>query len=69
MRDGKEAIVPQISVGTVRLATIAIILALPFALLRARGAALLNADAPRVRTADLGHGITLHYVEEGSGRP
>jgi hypothetical protein len=61
--------VPQISVGTVRLATIAIILALPFALLRARGAALLNADAPRVRTADLGHGSRCTMLKRALGRP
>jgi non-heme chloroperoxidase len=29
----------------------------------------LHADAAKIRTADIGHGITLHYLEAGRGTP
>ncbi len=56
---------PQVPDGTVRLVTATIVLAL----LSAHGGALATTDAPIIRTADIGHGITLHYVEEGTGTP
>ncbi len=65
MRDGKETIVPQISVGTIRVVIVTILLAL----LLGHGVALPNAEAPIIRTVDIGHGITLHYVEVGKGTP
>src|SRR5260370_38225111 len=65
MRDGKEPIVPQICDTTIRLVAVMIVLAL----LSAHGAMPQNADAPVIRTADIGHGIALHYVEEGKGTP
>src|SRR5260370_1052502 len=55
----------KIPVGTVRLVTATIVLAV----LSAHASALATADAPIIRTADIGHGITLHYVEEGTGTP
>src|SRR5260370_33404592 len=61
----KEAIVPQICGTTIRLVTVMIVLAL----LSAHSAMPQNADAPVIRTADIGHGIALHYVEEGKGTP
>lgn len=33
------------------------------------GRAQQNAAAPAIQTADIGHGITLHYVEQGTGTP
>jgi non-heme chloroperoxidase len=57
--------VPQISVGMVRLVTATIVLAL----LSANGSALAATEAPIIRTVDIGHGITLHYVEQGTGTP
>src|SRR5882724_1301461 len=65
MRDGKESIVPPISVGTIRVVIVTILLAL----LLGHGVALPNAEAPIIRTVDIGHGITLHYVEVGKGTP
>jgi len=57
--------VPQISGTTIRLVALMIVL-VP---LSAHGATPQNADAPVIRTADIGHGIALHYVEEGKGTP
>src|SRR5260370_18059855 len=65
MREGKEPIVPQICDPTIGLVTVMIVLAQ----LSAHGAMPQNADAPVIRTADIGHGIALHYVEEGKGTP
>ena len=52
---------PKISARTVRIVTVTIVLAL----LSGRGGAVPNADAPIIRTVDIGHGIALHYVEAG----
>jgi pimeloyl-ACP methyl ester carboxylesterase len=57
--------VPQISVGTIRI----VIVTIAFALLSGHGAALLHADVPIIRAVDIGHGITLHYVDVGKGMP
>jgi non-heme chloroperoxidase len=62
MRNGSEATVPHIS-GTMRLVAVMIVLAL----LSAHGATPQNADAPVIKTADIGHGIALHYMEQGAG--
>ena len=56
---------PQISSGPVRIVVVMIVLAL----LSGRGVALPNADASIIRAVDIGHGITLHYVEAGKGTP
>jgi non-heme chloroperoxidase len=60
-----EAIVPKISARTVRIVTVTIVLAL----LSAHGGAVPNADAPILQTANIGHGLALHYVEQGTGTP
>jgi len=39
------------------------------ALLSAHGGAVPNADAPILQTANIGHGLALHYVEQGTGTP
>jgi pimeloyl-ACP methyl ester carboxylesterase len=44
-------------------------LTIVLASLPAHVVALPNADAPIIRTVDIGHGITLHYVELGKGTP
>ena len=64
MPDVRETTVPHVS-GTIRLVAVMIVLAL----LSAHGAAPQNADAPVIRTADIGHGIALRYMEEGAGTP
>jgi pimeloyl-ACP methyl ester carboxylesterase len=61
----REAIVPKISARTVRIVTVTIVLAL----LSAHGGAVPNADAPILQTANIGHGLALHYVEQGTGTP
>jgi hypothetical protein len=61
----KESHRAHISVCTVRLVRVTIVLAL----LSAHSGTLPNADAPIIRTADIGHNIALHYVEEGTGTP
>lgn len=43
--------------------------AVVFSLLAVSGLAQQNAAAPAIQTADIGHGITLHYVEQGTGTP
>src|SRR5260370_18377150 len=63
MRDGKEPIVPQICDTTIRLVNVIIVLAL----CPAHSARPQNADAPVIRTADIGHGSALQYGEEGKG--
>ncbi|MGA8620556.1 MAG: alpha/beta hydrolase [Candidatus Sulfotelmatobacter sp.] len=55
---------PDIS-RTIRLVAVMIVLARP----SGHGATPQNADAPVIRTADIGHGIALHYMEEGAGTP
>jgi len=57
----------QVSMKTVRLTTMALILA--FAFLPAPSVAQANAHPPAIQAAEIGHGIVLHYVEEGSGTP
>jgi len=57
--------VPKISARTVRIVTVTIVLAL----LSAHGGAVPNADAPILQTANIGHGLALHYVEQGTGTP
>src|SRR6266699_5520479 len=47
----------------------AVIITIVLALVSADGVALPNADAPIIRTVDIGHGITLHYTEAGKGTP
>ena len=47
----------------------AVIITMVVALLSVNGAAVPNADVPIIRTVDIGHGITLHYMEEGKGTP
>jgi pimeloyl-ACP methyl ester carboxylesterase len=61
----KEATMPHISSVHIRVVVVTIV----FALLSGRGAALPNADASIIRAVDIGHGITLHYVEAGHGTP
>jgi non-heme chloroperoxidase len=61
----KEATMPHISSVHIRIVVVTIV----FALLSGRGAALPNADASIIRAVDIGHGITLHYVEAGNGTP
>src|SRR5580692_12513552 len=61
----REAIVPKISARTVRMVTVTIVLAL----LSAHGGAVPNADPPILQTANIGHGLALHYVEQGTGTP
>ena len=56
---------PKISARTVRIVTVTIVLAL----LSAHGGAVPNADAPILQTANIGHGLALHYVEQGTGTP
>ena len=56
---------PKISAWTVRIVTVTIVLAL----LSAHGGAVPNADAPILQTANIGHGLALHYVEQGTGTP
>src|ERR1700732_1587093 len=56
---------PEISNGPIRIVVVTIFLAL----LSGRGVALPNADASIIRAVDIGHGITLHYVEAGKGTP
>jgi hypothetical protein len=63
--DGKEAIVPQVYVGIMRVIIATIVLTL----FSGYGVALPNADAPIIRTVGIGHGITLHYVDVGKGTP
>jgi pimeloyl-ACP methyl ester carboxylesterase len=48
---------------------IAEIITIVLALLSAHGVTLPNADVPIIRTIDIGHGITLHYIEAGKGTP
>ena len=55
----------QISVGTIRVVIVTILLVL----LLGCGVALPNAEAPIIRTVDIGHGVTQHYVEVGKGTP
>src|SRR5262245_2927891 len=50
---------------TVRCAAFALLVALP----SAHALAQLKAATPTIRTVDVGRGITLHYVEEGTGVP
>ena len=47
----------------------AVIITIVVALLSVNGAAVPNADVPVILTVDIGHGITLHYMEEGKGTP
>ena len=56
---------PKISARTVRIVTVTVVLAL----LSAHGGAVPNADAPILQTANIGHGLALHYVEQGTGTP
>lgn len=56
---------PKISARTVCIVTVTIVLAL----LSAHGGAVPNADAPILQTANIGHGLALHYVEQGTGTP
>lgn len=56
---------PKISARTVRIVTVTIVLAL----LSAHGGAVPNADAPILQTANIGRGLALHYVEQGTGTP
>jgi non-heme chloroperoxidase len=65
IKAGKAAIVMQISVRSMR----AVIITIVVALFSAHGVTLANADAPIIRTVDIGHGITLHYTEAGKGTP
>jgi pimeloyl-ACP methyl ester carboxylesterase len=58
--------VPQVSAGTIRIVLVTIAF---LALLSCHALALPNADAPIIRTVDIGHGITLHYMEAGKGTP
>jgi pimeloyl-ACP methyl ester carboxylesterase len=58
--------VPQISAGTIRIVVVTIVFLVP---LSCPAAALPNADAPIIRTVDIGNGITLHYMEAGKGTP
>src|SRR5215467_310760 len=51
--------------ATVRIVT----LAAAFVIVAASSLAQKNAPAPQIHAADIGHGITLHYVDEGSGVP
>jgi pimeloyl-ACP methyl ester carboxylesterase len=44
-------------------------LAFTLLLLTAHAVAQTNAHAQAIQTADIGHGIVLHYVEEGTGTP
>lgn len=56
---------PQIYVGTIHVVIVAIVVAL----LTGHCVALPIADAPIIQAVDIGHGITLHYVEMGKGTP
>ena len=56
---------PQVSVGTVRVVIVTIVVAL----LSGHCVALPIDDAPIIQAVDIGHGITLHYVEMGKGTP
>lgn len=56
---------PQISTTAGRLAVVLLVLAL----LAPQSGALPTADAPTIRTVDIGNGITLHYVDQGKGTP
>ena len=56
---------PKISARTARIVTVTIVLAL----LSAHGGAVPNADAAILQTANIGHGLALHYVEQGTGTP
>src|SRR5438105_15266483 len=44
-------------------------LAVGFTLLTCGAFAQIGAPTPNILAADIGHGITLHYVEEGRGTP
>ncbi len=55
----------QVSQRTVRFASLTLILAL----LPADAVAQTNAPVPTIQAAEIGHGIVLHYVEEGTGVP
>ena len=57
---------PQISAGTIRIVVVTIVF---LSLLSCHALALPNADAPILRTVDIGKGITLHYMEAGKGTP
>lgn len=56
---------PQISGRTTRIVIVEIVLLL----LSGRSFAQPRADAPVMRTVDIGRGMTLHYVEAGKGTP
>ncbi len=55
----------QISVQILR----GVIMTIVLALLPTHAVTLPDADAPIIRTVDIGHGITLHYTEAGNGTP
>src|ERR1700730_15644748 len=61
----REAIVSKISTRTRRIVTVTIL----FGILTAHCGAVTNADAPILQTANIGPGLALHYVEQGTGTP
>jgi len=46
-----------------------VIVAAAFAMVAGRSLAQKNAPEPQIHAANIGHGVTLHYVDEGSGVP
>ena len=58
---------PRLSATTLRLLVVS--LSCGVTLLAAQGVAQAKSDAPTIRVADIGHGIALHYVDQGAGLP
>jgi len=46
-----------------------LLLAAVFAMVAGSGLAKQNAAEPQIHAASIGHGITLHYLDEGAGVP
>jgi pimeloyl-ACP methyl ester carboxylesterase len=58
-------IMPRIRPRNLRI----LILAAVFGMVAGSGLAKQNAAEPQIHAASIGHGITLHYVDEGAGVP
>ena len=65
LRNQSSEGMPGISLPSLRV----LILAAAFAIVAGSSLAQTNTDAPQIHEATIGNGITLHYVDQGTGMP